>query len=78
VMVTGHPRVYAVADEDLERENDDKTASVHFLRFELDAKMVASLKGGATLAVGVNHPQYRAVVDNMAPAVRAALLQDLN
>ena len=53
------PRVYAIADEDLERENDEKTSSVHFLRFELAPEMIAALKGGAALAMGVDHPRTR-------------------
>jgi precorrin-3B methylase len=77
VMVAGHPRVYAIADEDLERENAEKTASVHFLRFELDPAMVTALKGGAGLSMGVDHPNYQASISDMAPTAKAALLQDL-
>src|SRR5690348_17224447 len=58
VQVEGSPRVYAIADEDLERENDEKTSSVHFLRFELDEAARARLKAGATLSMGVDHPAY--------------------
>jgi hypothetical protein len=71
-----HVRVYAIADEDLERENAEKTSAVHFLRFELDAGMRQALRGGAPLAFGIDHPQYQAMVD-VAPAVRAALAADL-
>ena len=77
VMVAGHPRVYAIADEDLERENAEKTASVHFLRFELDAAMIAALKNGAGLAMGVDHPNYQATLTDVSPAMKAALVQDL-
>jgi hypothetical protein len=77
VQVEGRPRVYAVADEDLERENADKTSSVHFLRFELDRPAVQALKQGARLAIGVDHPHYRAGVDDLDPAVRQSLLDDL-
>lgn len=77
VQVAGHQRVHAIADEDLERENADKTSAVHFLRFELDPAMVRALKGGARLAVGVDHPNYSATVDGIYPAVRASLVGDL-
>jgi hypothetical protein len=69
-------RVYAIADEDLERETEEKTSAVHFLRFELDAAARAALAGGASLAIGVDHPQYQARV-SVAPEVRAALAADL-
>ena len=76
VEVEGGARVYAIADEDLERENEEKTSSVHFLRFELDDSMVERLRGGAALKIGVDHPEYRAAAS--APAeLRAALLADL-
>ena len=77
VRVEGCPPVYAIADEDLERENDEKTSSVHFLRFELDEAMRRALKAGNGLGIGVDHPAYRAVVDPVAPEVRAALAKDL-
>jgi Protein of unknown function (DUF3501) len=69
-------RVYAIADEDLERENEEKTSSVHFLRFELDTAMRERLRGGAAVRIGVDHPHYRAEVE-LAPEVRAALASDL-
>jgi hypothetical protein len=76
IQVEGHERVWAVADEDLERENEQKTSAVHFLRFELDKAMVQALKKGAGLAIGVDHPRYTAAVE--APtAVREALAKDL-
>ena len=78
VQVEGHARVYAVADEDIERENDEKTSSVHFLRFELDQVMAGAVKRGARLAVGVDHPQYRAAIDDLPPASRSSLASDLN
>jgi len=77
VRVAGGERVYAIADEDLERETEEKTSAVHFLRFELTDAVKQALATGATLAVGVDHPQYRALVDNVSPAVRTSLLQDL-
>ena len=77
VQVEGSPRVFAIADEDLERENDEKTSSVHFLRFELTAEMCAALKYGVTLSVGVDHPAYAASAAPIASATRNALVADL-
>jgi hypothetical protein len=77
VQIEMHPRVYAIADEDLERENEEKTSSVHFLRFELKPSMIASLKSGAALSIGVDHPQYTAALRVVPEATRAALLADL-
>jgi hypothetical protein len=77
IAVEGHPRVHAIADEDLERETDEKTSSVHFLRFELTEAMVASLKAGASLAIGVDHPALAASIPAVADATRASLLRDL-
>lgn len=77
VAVAGGGRVYAVADEDLERENDSKTASVHFLRFELTPDMVRQVKAGAPIGAGIDHPNYNEQVVALAPAVCAALAADL-
>jgi hypothetical protein len=77
VEVEGHARVYAIADEDLDRETDEKTSAVHFLRFELGPETIAALKRGANVAVGVDHPHYTARVDALGPATRAALIADL-
>ena len=77
VQVAGCDRIYAIADEDLERETAQKTSSVHFLRFELAATMVAALRGGAALAMGVDHPNYAATVERVADATRASLIADL-
>jgi len=76
VQVEGCARVYAIADEDLERENEEKTSAVHFLRFELDQEMRKALRYGVGLTIGVDHPQYQASVE-AAPQVRAALVADL-
>jgi hypothetical protein len=76
IRVQGFDPVHAIADEDLERENEEKTSSVHFLRFELAAPMRDALRRGASLAIGVEHPGYRASVE-VAPEVRAALIADL-
>ena len=77
VRVEGCAPVYAIADEDLERENDEKTSSVHFLRFELSPEMVESLKYGVGLAIGIDHPHYNAAVDPVPPETRASLVSDL-
>ena len=77
VQVAGCARVFAIADEDLERENEQKTSSVHFLRFELDEPMVAALRGGAALGVGIDHPHYRHAIESVDAAVRESLIGDL-
>ncbi len=78
VQVEGCARVYAIADEDLERENEEKTSAVHFLRFELDDEMARALKYGVVLAAGVDHPNYQAELGAVAMGVRASLTQDLD
>jgi hypothetical protein len=77
VRVDGFDPVFAIADEDLERENEEKTSAVHFLRFELSPSMVAAAKGGAALSVGVDHPEYTANTGALPEAVRASLAADL-
>ena len=76
VQVEGAERIYAIADEDLERENEEKTAAVHFVRFELPAAQRERLKRGARLTIGVDHPEYRVSVEPPAEQ-RAALIVDL-
>jgi len=76
VQVQGSERVLAIADEDLERENEEKTSAVHFLRFELTPPMRKALRAGAGVSVGAEHPAYRAQGE-LAPEVRAALAADL-
>lgn len=77
VQVEGRARVYAIADEDLERENEEKTSSVHFLRFELERAMTQALKRGAPLAIGIDHPEYSASVGAVPAAVHGSLVNDL-
>lgn len=77
VQVAGHDRVFAIADEDLERENEEKTSSVHFLRFELTAAMVVAAKGGAAISIGIDHDNYRHAVDPLPQASRDSLARDL-
>lgn len=69
-------RIWAFADEDLERENERKTSAVHFLRFELPERAADAFKSGATLTLGVEHPRYTTRVD-IVEAVRTALAKDL-
>jgi hypothetical protein len=77
VRVDGCDRVHAIADEDLDRENEEKTSAVHFLRFELEPAMIAALRSGAGLAMGVDHPRYAASIAAVAEDTRAALVADL-
>ena len=76
VEVEGHGRVYAIADEDLDRENDEKTSAVHFVRFELDAAMSAAVKAGASVKLGCDHTHYPAHV-TIAAETLASLASDL-
>jgi hypothetical protein len=77
VQVAGHAPVFSIADEDLARENAEKTSAVHFLRFELTPDMIRALGAGATLAVGVDHPAYHEVVEFVPEPVRQSLYGDL-
>ena len=77
VQVQRHARVYSIADEDLERENEHKTSSVHFLRFELDAAMVADVKRGGAIGLGVDHERYRHSVSPLPAEIRDSLARDL-
>jgi hypothetical protein len=74
VRVSELERVFAIADEDLERENEEKTSAVHFLRFELSG----SMKAGASLSLGVDHPHYRHDVSPVAAPSRNSLTADLD
>jgi len=76
VQVADFARVTPIANEDLDRETEEKTSSVHFLRFELTPPMIAALKAGAALTMGIDHPAYRASV-TPPPAVRQSLIADL-
>lgn len=77
VQVDGHAPVYAIADEDLERDNAQKTSAVHFVRFELSAPMRAALKGGAALSIGCDHPAYTLPAQRIDCDVTASLVGDL-
>lgn len=78
IRVAEHAPVYAIADEDLERENSEKTSAVHFLRFELTSEMIQSLHRGAALSMGVDHPVYQASINTVDGNIRASLLKDLS
>jgi len=74
--VEGYPRVYAIADEDLDRENDEKTSAVHFVRFELTPAMCAAVKAGAAVKLGCDHTHYPAHTQ-IAAETLASLAGDL-
>ena len=76
VRVDGFPAIHAIADEDLDRENEHKTSAVHFVRFELASGMVAAFKAGRDVAMGVDHPNYRAEIPVLPASVHAALRAD--
>ena len=78
VRAVGQAKIYAIADEDLERENAEKTSAVHFMRFELDPASVNAIKAGAAISIGVEHPAYTAEITTLAETVRASLAQDLS
>lgn len=77
VQVADHEPVWAIADEDLERDDGVKTSAVHFLRFELSAEMAAAVKAGAAIAMGIDHPEYRYRMEVPA-GVRDSLAADLD
>ena len=78
IQAEGCGRIFANADEDLERANETKTSAVHFLRFQLDEETRKLLVSGVALLIGVDHPEYSVVLDSLDPAVRASLAGDLN
>ena len=76
VRVADFEPVFAIADEDLDRETEQKTSSVHFLRFELSPAMIAGFKGDANVALGVDHPEYKAEIASLPAPLREALKAD--
>ena len=78
IRVSEMERVFAVADEDMERENDEKTSAVHFLRFELSPSMAEAMKGDASLSIGVDHEEYRHVLSPLPRPIRDSLRLDLD
>ena len=77
IQVDDLPKVRPIANEDLERETEDKTSSVHFLRFELTPEMVAAAKQGAPVRVGIDHPRYT-YETTLSESVRRSLVEDLH
>ena len=77
MQVDGCDRVYPIADEDLERSNETKTSSVHFLRFELSQGMVAAVQSGAGIVAGIDHPAYPLEPVRLAAEIRDSLAADL-
>jgi hypothetical protein len=78
IQVEGQSRVYAIADEDMERENAEKTAAVHFVRFQLNSAMKQALQSGAQMMLGCDHPNYPAHLEELPQETLAALLCDLS
>ncbi len=78
VRVEGHDKVYAIADEDLERDTEAKTSSVHFMRFELSSAMAETVKSGASIAMGIDHDAYPLSIDPIASGIRDSLSADLD
>jgi hypothetical protein len=76
IQIQGFDRVYAIADEDLERANSEKTSSVHFSRFEFTADMIAAIQNGAAIAMGSDHPNYNYRVDEIDPETQGSLMED--
>lgn len=77
LRVDGFDPVFPIANEDLDRTTQDKTASVHFMRFELTPAMVAAVKGGAAISAGVSHREYQATLSPLPKAMRDSLAADL-
>ena len=77
IQVAGHDRVYAIADEDMQRTNEEKTSAVHFLRFELNPPMLTAAKSGAVILMGIDLPAYTVEALEIKPETRASLAEDL-
>jgi hypothetical protein len=78
LQVEGFDKIFAISDEDLERDNAEKTSAVHFMRYELDNDMIAAVKSGAAISAGVEHENYQAVVSPVADNLRTSLAGDLH
>jgi hypothetical protein len=77
VRVDGNEQVFAITDEDLDRDTEEKTSAVHFLRIELSEKMIVDLKQGAALSIGIDHRNYSHEVEAVTASLRNALIADL-
>ena len=78
MQVADFDRIYPIADEDLERDDEHKTSAVHFLRFELSAEQVAALKSGASLIAGIDHANYQVEISPVGDNIRDSLIADLD
>lgn len=78
IQVSNHDKVFPICDEDMPRETTDKTASVHFMRFELEAGMIEALKQGAALSMGIDHPKYNHAIEALPEGMRNLLVADLD
>ena len=78
MQVEGFDKIFAIADEDLERDTEEKTSAVHFMRYELDDDMIAAVKGGAAISAGVDHENYQASASPIASNIRDSLAADLD
>ena len=78
MQVDGFEKIYAISDEDLERDNEEKTSAVHFMRYELDDDMVKAAKAGATISAGVEHENYQANLSPVPKNLQDSLVGDLN
>ena len=78
MQVDGYEKIYAIADEDLERTNDVKTSAVHFMRFELEPDMITAVKAGAAISAGVEHENYQATLNPVTDKLRQSLSTDLS
>ncbi len=78
VRVDGFDPVFAISDEDMERENEEKTSSVHFMRFELTPDMAAAAKAGAALGIGISHRSYTQQLEPLPANIRNSLIRDLD
>ena len=77
IKIDGRDRIWAIADEDLERSTDEKTSAVHFLRFELTPEMIRAAKSGETISMGIEHEAYNYEVNPVPDSIRKSLLNDL-
>ena len=77
MQVDGFDKIFAIADEDLERDTEEKTSAVHFMRYQLDDEMIAAVKGGAAISAGIDHENYQTTVSPIASNIRDSLAADL-
>jgi hypothetical protein len=78
MQVEGFDKVFAIADEDLERDTEEKTSAVHFMRYELDNDMITAVKTGAAISAGVEHENYQAIINPIVSNIRDSLASDLD